>query len=156
MATWRQLADARPDLAEAARALLYQHGVGLAFIATVRADGGPRLHPMCPLLTNDGLFAFIVPGPKRQDLHRDGRYAMHSFPCPDDEDAIWLTGRAEAVDDASLRRSLVAQFEAERAQFAVEVASDQELFAFDVERCLHTTTTGHGDPAPQHTVWHAA
>lgn len=155
MATWGQLADARPDLAEAGRALLYQHGVGLAFLATVRADGGPRLHPMCPLLTDDGLFAFIVPSLKCQDLHRDGRYAMHSFPCPDDEDALWLTGRAKAVDDVALRRSLVAQFEAERAQHAVEVADDQDLFTFDVERCLHTTTTGHGDPAPHHTVWHA-
>ncbi len=31
----------RPDLAEAGRSLLYQHGVGLAFLATVRAEGRP-------------------------------------------------------------------------------------------------------------------
>src|SRR5258706_8049524 len=26
------------------------------------SDGGPRLHPICPLLTEQGLYAFIVPG----------------------------------------------------------------------------------------------
>jgi hypothetical protein len=36
----------RPDLADASRALLYQFGVGLAFLSTVRPDGGPRVHPV--------------------------------------------------------------------------------------------------------------
>ena len=31
--------------------------------------------------------------------------------------------------------------------------SQGELFEFDVETCLLTRTTGHGDPAPAHTVW---
>jgi hypothetical protein len=46
--SWAEFAHARPDLGDADRRLLYQFGVGLAFLATVRADGGPRLHPMCP------------------------------------------------------------------------------------------------------------
>jgi hypothetical protein len=50
----------RPDLAEAGRRLLYQFGVGLAFLATLRADGGPRLHPMCPLVTDDALLGFLT------------------------------------------------------------------------------------------------
>ena len=57
-----------------AGALLYQFGVGLAFLATVRRDGGPRVHPMCPLIHQGGLYGFFVPGPKQADLHRDGRY----------------------------------------------------------------------------------
>jgi hypothetical protein len=32
---------------------------------------------------------------------------------------------------------------------------DQELFEFAIERCLHTTSTGHGDPSPKHLVWRA-
>ena len=39
MLTWAEFAHARPELAEAGRRLLYQFGVGLAFLATVRADG---------------------------------------------------------------------------------------------------------------------
>ena len=99
MTTWNEFAQQRPQLADAGRALLYQHGVGLAFMATIRPDTRPRLHPMCPLLNDDGLFAFIIPSPKQRDLLRDGWYAMHSFPRPDNEDAFYVTGRAELRTD---------------------------------------------------------
>jgi hypothetical protein len=157
MATWRDLTDLRLDLATAGRELLYQHGVGLAFLGTVRTDGGPRLNPVCPVIADDRVFAFIVPGPKCRDLERDGRYAMHSFPCPDNEDAFMLTGDAKRVDDRELRRRLVAQFLGERSEFPMAEADldPQTLFEFSVERVLLTRTTGHGDPAPHHTVWHA-
>ena len=29
---------------------------------------------------------------------------------------------------------------------------EQELFVFGIETCLFTTTAGHGDPGPNHTV----
>lgn len=45
MVTWKELAAAEPELAEVGRALLFQHGVGLAFLATVARDGAPRLRP---------------------------------------------------------------------------------------------------------------
>jgi hypothetical protein len=59
--SWAEFARARPDLAEAGRRLLYQFGVGLGFLATVRPDGSPRLHPMCPLVTEDALVGFLLP-----------------------------------------------------------------------------------------------
>jgi hypothetical protein len=61
MVTWRELAAAEPELAEAGRSLLYQFGVGLAFLATVRKDGAPRLHPVCPVLSNNRLYVLITP-----------------------------------------------------------------------------------------------
>src|SRR2546428_14025687 len=76
---WGDFRRLRPDLAEAGRRLLYQFGVGLGFLGTVRGDGGPRIHPICPLLTDDGLYAFLAPSLKRDDLRRDPRYALHSF-----------------------------------------------------------------------------
>ena len=111
---------------------------------------------MCPLLTSGALFAFIVPSPKREDLIRDGRYALHSFPADDNEDAFYITGRAKSVTDDETRTALAAQYAQERemAEPPIELA-DWMLFSFDVETCLLTRTTGHGDPAPQHTVWHA-
>jgi len=157
MTTWRAFQEQRPDLASVGRDLLYQVGVGLAFLATVRPDGGPRLNPMCPVLADDRVFAFIVPGPKCRDLERDGRYAMHSFPCDDNEDAFMLTGDATRITDGELRRRLVAQFLGERSALTMTEAdmADQTLFEFSVDRVLLTRTTGHGDPAPQHTVWTA-
>jgi hypothetical protein len=152
VASWDEFEQERPDLAGAGRALFYQFGVGLAFLATVRRDGGPRVHPMCPLLAG-GLFAFVVPGPKQADLRRDGRYALHSFPCPDNEDAFYCTGRAAAVADPMVRRRLADLFVTERADAVPVPAPDHQLFRFGIETCLLTRTTGHGDFAPQHTTW---
>ena len=157
MATWEEFQHSQPGLAEAGRALLYQFGVGLAFLATVRRDGGPRVHPMCPLIHRGGMYAFIVPGPKQADLHRDGRYSLHSFPCPDNEDAFYCTGRVQVVDDPATRRALSELFVTERsAQGIPAPGTDDHLFSFGLQRCMLTRTTGHGDPSPQHTTWQRA
>jgi hypothetical protein len=157
MVSWGELREMQPDLEEAGRASFYQFGVGLAFLATVRPDGGPRLHPVCPVIDGDELYALLIPSPKRDDLHRDRRYALHSFPADDNEDAFSITGSAADVSDRSAWDSVAAQFLRERKLTAPPDDFDmQELFAFDIETCLLTTTTGHGDPHPKHTVWRAA
>jgi hypothetical protein len=154
MLTWGEFERAEPALAEAGRALLYQFGVGLAFLSTVRRDGGPRVHPMCPILHGGGMYAFIVPSPKRDDLLRDGRYAMHCFPPADNEDAFYLTGTAEQRDEPALRAQLADVFAGERSRFgSPQPQGEEQLFEFFLERCLLTRTTGHGDPAPKHTTW---
>jgi hypothetical protein len=156
MTSWSAFKELQPDLAEQGADLLYHFGVGLAFLSTVRRDGGPRVHPMCPLLSADGLYAFIIPSPKQRDLHRDGRYAMHSFPMEDNEDAFSITGHAHAVSDVAVRASLARQFVEERTRFAVpDPASDHDLFGFDIDAALLTRTASHGDSSPQHTIWHA-
>jgi len=153
---WDDFALSQPELAAACRGLMYQYGVGLAFLATVRPDGGPRVHPICPLIAEFGLFAFVVPSPKRGDLHRDGRYAMHSFPADENEDAFSLTGIAQLVDDSELRRALQTQFLGERSlEIPPKGFAEQELFVFELERCLYTVTSGHGDPEPRHRIWRA-
>jgi hypothetical protein len=153
VASWGEFEAGEPALAEAGRALLYQFGVGLAFLATVRGDGGPRVHPMCPIIEAGGMYAFIVPGPKQADLHRDGRFALHSFPCPDSEDAFYCTGTVQLEEDPATRQSLAGVFVTERSGGVPAPEPDHHLFRFDIERCLLTRTTGHGDFAPQHTTW---
>ena len=69
MLTWQQFAAAQPKLAETGQRLLYQYGIGLGFLATVRKDGGPRLHPVCPILHTGHLYLFVLgSSPKRYDL----------------------------------------------------------------------------------------
>ena len=156
MVTWGEFESLQPPLAEGGRDLLYRVGVGLAFLATVRGDGGPRLHPMCPLLDGDGLYAFIVPSPKQRDLLRDGRYAMHSLPTPDNEDAFCLSGSATLVDDEPARARLADLFVSERQSIGVPAPPAGDLlFSFAIESCLLTRTSGHGDPRPEHMVWRA-
>jgi hypothetical protein len=63
-----------------------------------------------------------------------------------------------AIEDESGRRATVQQqFLDERAEIPIapESLAEQGLFRLEVERCLITTTTGHGDPAPRHEVWRA-
>src|SRR4051812_50208453 len=99
MASWSDFAAADPSLAAAIRALLEQYGPGMAYLATIRPDGGPRIHPVCPVITDQRLYCFIVASPKRGDLARDGRYALHSYPPEESDDEAFLTGRAIRVHD---------------------------------------------------------
>src|SRR5262249_8174128 len=52
MTTWGHFAAAEPELADFARARL--HGKP-SYLATVRADGSPRVHPVTPIVTVDGM-----------------------------------------------------------------------------------------------------
>ena len=99
MASWSEFAADEPRLADGIRALLQQYGPGFGYLATVRADGGPRVHPVSPVITDEGLFCFIIDSPKRRDLERDGRYALHSFPPEESDDEAYLAGRARPVTD---------------------------------------------------------
>src|SRR4030081_730771 len=99
MAFWSEFAAAQPRLAAAIRELVHQYGPGLGYLATVRADGGPRVHPVSPVITDEGLFCFVVDSPKRRDLERDGRYALHSFPPEERNGERRATRRARLATD---------------------------------------------------------
>ena len=102
MARWADLERDKPEIAAGGRELLFQHGLGLAYLATVRRDGGLRLHPFCPVVTGGGIYGLISnESPKHADLLRDGRYALHAFPLADRDDEFMLAGTAHAVGDAA-------------------------------------------------------
>jgi hypothetical protein len=131
--TWNEFSAAAPDLAQVGRALLNQFGVGLAFLSTVRGDGAPRLHPVCPVISGEHLFVLITPtSPKHGDLLRDGRYALQTFPQPKPgSDEFFLAGRARPVADAATRAAVLRD--------ARHRADESEaLFALWIERVMHT------------------
>src|SRR5258708_17948690 len=102
MATWNQFETDAPDIAAAGKQLLLQRGVGLAFLATLRKDGAPRLHPICPTVVDGHLYALIGPTPKRNDLRRDARYALHTVPPVEGDDECLVMRRATFIDSAAL------------------------------------------------------
>ena len=133
MLTWQEFTKTRPEIAEPGEKLLYQFGLGLAFIATVRKDGGPRLHPICPHIYEGHLYFFAVGNsPKRYDLDRDGRYALHSFPPAENDDEFYCAGKATAITDPELQNKV-----ASLAKHNVQ--DDEVLFELRIERALHTT-----------------
>ena len=81
--SWHAFRLAEPELAAAGEKLLLRKRpyVGWAFIATLRKDGAPRLHPISVVQAQDRLYV-IIPhsSPKCADLLRDGRYALQAFP----------------------------------------------------------------------------
>ncbi|TDC77948.1 pyridoxamine 5'-phosphate oxidase [Micromonospora sp. KC606] len=153
MASWSEFAADEPRLADGIRLLLQQYGPGFGYLATVRADGGPRVHPVCPVITDEGLFCFVVDSPKRRDLERDGRYALHSFPPEESDDEAYLAGRAYPVADPAQ----VARI-ARTGRAAPEV--DWRLFEFDVDVAMLTrrgpgglVRPGEGSGRPAVQVW---
>jgi len=128
VARWSGFALAAPRLADAVHGLLHQYGPGLGYLATVRADGGPRVHPVSPVVHDGGLYCFVIASPKRADLERDGRYALHAFPADNSEDEAYVSGRAIRVTERELIVGLAAKMRAEPRidwrlyEFTIEVA----------------------------------
>jgi hypothetical protein len=150
MATWDEFEKAAPRLAGAGRQLLYQHGPPLGFLATVRPDGGPRVHPFCPVVTDGGLWAFILrQSPKGADLRRDPRFALHAFPPKDVDDEFFVRGRAEPVDPSEdLKHAIIAA-----ALPATVGGDDEQLFQLYLDRVLLATYTHRGQWPPTYERW---
>jgi hypothetical protein len=129
MATWNAFAESAPELAELGLKLLNQYGA--AFLATVRRDGSPRLHPVVPIVTEGKLFVFCG-GPKVHDLRRDGRYNLNALIDRDDTEFL-VAGRAVYVNDDRTIRAAVAR--AAPYKVPVDPADlTHLLFHFDIER----------------------
>jgi L-amino acid N-acyltransferase YncA/nitroimidazol reductase NimA-like FMN-containing flavoprotein (pyridoxamine 5'-phosphate oxidase superfamily) len=111
MRTWAEFAVAEPALAAAGEELFRAFTVG--YLATVRPDGSPRVHPVTVTLHGGGLYISTVRGTRKAyDLRRDGRFALHAFPrFPDEsgwhDDEFMVGGRAEEVVDRDERRAVL-------------------------------------------------
>lgn len=108
MASWKAFAEAAPELAAWGKARFDRHRV--AYLATARKDGSPRVHPVTPIISGERLFLFMEPtSPKGHDLRRDGRYALHSLVTTSsgDDGEFIVTGRADFIDDPALRQEAI-------------------------------------------------
>lgn len=149
MKRWNDFARQAPEMAEAGRVLIYQFKVGLGYLATIRKDGAPRIHPVCPILANDGLYVFIGnQTPKKQDLLRDGRYALHTFPCVEVDDEFTVSGRAVRIDDPAIDKVVYDTYVATGA-----TTSNHTLLELFIERALHAKYGPRGSFPPKYTKW---
>ena len=106
MVSWLEFSRQAPELA-AFGATRFRSGV--AYLGTLRADGGPRVHPVTPIL-GEQLFLFMEPAsPKGKDLQRDGRYTLHCSLADADggEGEFYVQGQARRIDDPKLREQAV-------------------------------------------------
>jgi hypothetical protein len=102
MTTWQTFATAEPALAAAVRTRFDAHAHKT--MATLRADGAPRISGTEVTFLDDDLWIGCMPGSvKAADLRRDPRIALHSG---SDEPDVWtgdakVVGRAVLADEAT-------------------------------------------------------
>ena len=130
--SWKTLEQERPELASFGAE---RFGGGVAYLATVREDGSPRVHPVTPIVGGGRLFLFMEPtSPKGYDLRRDGRYAVHSAvrDSGGSNGEFLVTGHAEFVEDPE-----VWEHAASLSNYAP--AERYVLFELDIEDALAIT-----------------
>ncbi|TQM05868.1 pyridoxamine 5'-phosphate oxidase [Pseudonocardia kunmingensis] len=125
MVAWKDVEAAAPEFAARVRRIFDAHKHKT--IATIRADGGPRISGIEAEFAGGELTFGSMPGARKgADLHRDPRFALHSpsVDPPEGDPAGW-------AGDAKI---------AGRAVPAGEVGGDTEgeLFRADVHEVVRT------------------
>ena len=143
---WGDFATAAPALADFGAARLLTPP---AYLATARADGTPRVHPVTPIIGDGRLFVFMEPtSPKGRDLRERATFALHNG-VPDTAGTggeFSVSGRAALVTDPDTRAA------AARAS-SYEPADRYILFELLVRE---VSCHGYGDvPLPPVRRWRA-
>jgi hypothetical protein len=134
MGTWAELETAEPEMVTRAFPKPSDAFFALAYLATVRTDGAPRVHPFCPIFAAGRVFAAIPrSSPKGNDLRRDGRYVIHALPGTDDAE-FSLRGTATEVDDPEVLALVYATVDASGVGGMTESVRHDAVFEFDIER----------------------
>jgi len=138
--SWLTLRTAEPELAASGQQRLHDQ---VAYLATMRQDGSPRLHPVRPIVSERHLLLFMEPAsPKGHDLRRDGRYVLHGIVTgaqPWELHEFYVEGQASWVEDPDLRQA---------ANTATAFPRDEHfaLFELEVRRAFSTTYGSDGQP----------
>jgi hypothetical protein len=127
--SWKEFEEESPELASLGFEKLNRK---IVYLAMIKKDGSPRLHPITPFIENGMLFMFTEPSsPKIRDLRRDGRYAMHCSVSREGPLIEYLiSGNAEEISDSIVRK------QAESIAAAPVVNDSYVLFEFRVKRVL--------------------
>jgi len=138
MLSWSEFTEATPNLASFGKRRLEGR---IAYFATIRSNGSPRLHPVSPFIANNHLFVYMEPtSPKVHDLRRDARYTMH---CAVEDSSggqgeFLISGKAIEVNNEKTRK--VAFDHARRIGY-----NPQEryiLFELKIEEAMSTMYEG--------------
>lgn len=144
MTNWKTFAQGAPEIA-AFGETRFRGGVG--YLGTIRPDGGPRVHPVTPII-GDELYLFMEPtSPKGKDLERDGRYTLH---CAVEDSGggageFYVRGHATLNADPLVREAAIAASSYSPKERYI-------LFVLTVEFAFMNT---YGDDGPNPQRWQA-
>jgi hypothetical protein len=138
MASWGEIERQAPALAEDARKLLEAHVHKT--IATLRADGSPRISGIEAKFIDGDLWFGSMPGSRKSDdLARDPRFALHSgsIDPPDWEGDAKVAGVVEDVEDPVRKRAIFDAMGADPDQIGL----DSKLYRCDLREVAVTRLT---------------
>ncbi|MGN6694572.1 MAG: pyridoxamine 5'-phosphate oxidase family protein [Aquihabitans sp.] len=119
MTTWNDFSQAEPELAERARGII--SSTTNCVLATIRADGSPRVSGIDPFFRDGQLWIGSMPNSRKgADLARDPRIALHGIPwesrkvkdgvADPGEGDVKLTGRAVLLGDAEEGARILSEY----------------------------------------------
>lgn len=121
-------------------------------MATVARGGAPRLAPACPIFADGHVYVSVgAHTPKADDLSRDGRFALHAFLGPADEE-FCLSDRAVEVGEPARRETVHRAI-----RFGAYSAADP-IFQLALEHGFHARweNVGRADARAIRTTWSAS
>ena len=146
--SWQALADAAPELAAFGAGRMHDQ---VAYLATLKTDGSPRLHPVRPVVSSGRLFMFVeATSPKVRDLERDPRYALHATATSDqpwDLREFGVEGTARRIDEPEGRST---------AHAGSAFPRDDHFLLYELSIGSAFSTTYGADGRPQRQRWRAA
>jgi len=146
MADWATFAAAEPEMAEKGRALLYQRGDGEGFLATVAANGTPRIHPLNVGVVDGRLLVFVQDrSAKARDLAANPHYALHAHQDAARPDEFLVRGTARLVTDPAVR-------DAAAGQWFFTVSAEYPLYELLIDRAL-LGERGPDEWPPRYRSW---
>ncbi|MBI3170410.1 MAG: pyridoxamine 5'-phosphate oxidase family protein [Chloroflexi bacterium] len=137
--TWKTFEVQSSELAEFARTRLHSK---VAYLATIRKDGSPRVHPFTPIIGEGHFFVFMEPtSPKGHDLRRDPRFAVHCAVSDTSGESgeVFLSGRTSFIEDREIRAVAVRVSSYEPAERYI-------LFELHLESVTTTEYPEEGGP----------
>jgi hypothetical protein len=149
--TWSEFAAVAPRISAV---FLRRHAAthNLCLLATVRADGSPRISPMEPRLFEDALVLVGMPGTtKFRDLGRDPRFCLHTATVDtqvsDGDAKLW--GQVRDERDESLHQRFAADL---FADIGLDLRG-QQLAPFYVADVTAASSVEVGDGHLDITIW---
>ena len=138
MLSWTEFTEAAPKLASFGKSRLEGR---IAYFATIRFDGSPRLHPVSPFIADNHLFLYMEPtSPKGHDLRRDARYTMHC--AVEDSNGgqgeFLVSGKAIEVNNEKTRKEAFDQ----ASRIGYNPQERYILFELKIEEAMATVYEG--------------
>lgn len=150
MKSWNDFARAEPEMADKGNALLLQRGGGEGLLATVAANGTPRIHPLNVGVRDGRLLVFLQShSAKARDLRANPHFALHAHQDAAAPHEFMVRGQARLVTDAAVRQAAAADW-------FFTVPDDYPLYELLIEHAVLGQRDSADEWPPRYRSWRSA